>query len=52
MPVTINNVARESGVNISTVSRALNDGYGVNDQTREHVLAVAARLSYRPNRVA
>jgi len=52
MPVTIKDVARESGVNISTVSRALNDGYGVNGQTREHVLAVAARLSYRPNRVA
>ena len=41
MPVTIKDVARESGVNISTVSRALNNGYGVNDQTREHVIAVA-----------
>jgi LacI family transcriptional regulator len=45
-------VARESGVNISTVSRALNNGYGVNPQTREAVLAVAGRLNYRPNRVA
>src|ERR1700730_8970048 len=52
MPVTIKDVARESGVNISTVSRALNNGYGVNDQTRELVVAVAARLNYRPNRVA
>src|SRR6266852_5228842 len=52
MPVTIKDVARESGVNISTVSRALNNGYGVNDQTREHVIAVAARLNYRLNRVA
>src|SRR5450755_2849326 len=52
MPVTIKDVARESGVNISTVSRALNNGYGVNDQTREHVRAVAARLNYRPNRIA
>jgi LacI family transcriptional regulator len=52
MPVTIKDVARESGVNISTVSRALNNGYGVNDQTREHVMAVAARLHYRPNRIA
>lgn len=52
MPVTIKDVARESGVNISTVSRALNNGYGVNDQTREHVIAVAARLNYRPNRIA
>jgi len=51
MPVTIKDVARESGVNISTVSRALNNSYGVNHQTREHVAAVAARLNYRPNRV-
>jgi DNA-binding LacI/PurR family transcriptional regulator len=52
MPVTIKEVARESGVNISTVSRALNNGYGVNEQTREHVVAVAARLNYLPNRIA
>jgi DNA-binding LacI/PurR family transcriptional regulator len=52
MPVTIKDVARESGVNISTVSRALNNGYGVNEQTREHVMAVAARLNYHPNRIA
>src|ERR1700720_230195 len=52
MPVTIKDVGRESGVNISTVSRALNNSYGVNEQTREHVAAIAARLNYRPNRVA
>src|SRR5258708_21012106 len=52
MAVTIKDVARESGVNISTVSRALNNSYGVNEQTREHVAAVAARLNSRPNRVA
>src|SRR5882724_2332343 len=52
MPVKIRDVARESGVNISTVSRALNNGYGVNEQTRERVVAVAARLNYRPNRLA
>ena len=52
MAVTIKDVARESGVNISTVSRALNDEYGVHPETREHVVAVANRLKYRPNRVA
>ncbi len=52
MPVTIKDVARESGVNISTVSRALNNGYGVNAQTRELVVSVARRLNYRPNSVA
>ena len=52
MTITIKDVARESGVNISTVSRALNNGYGVNSQTRNHVMAVATRLNYRPNRIA
>jgi DNA-binding LacI/PurR family transcriptional regulator len=52
MPITIKDVARESGVNTSTVSRALNNGYGVNDETRKHVIAVAARLNYRTNRIA
>jgi LacI family transcriptional regulator len=52
MPVTIKDVARESGVNTSTVSRALNNGYGVNDGTRKHVLEVATRLNYRTNQVA
>jgi LacI family transcriptional regulator len=52
MAVTIKDVARESGVNISTVSRSLNGSYGVNKRTREKVLEVARRLDYRPNRVA
>src|SRR4029077_1622302 len=52
MPVTIKDGARESGVNISTVSRALNNGYGVNDDTRKRVMEVAARLNYRRNQVA
>ena len=52
MAVTIKDVARESGVNVSTVSRALNGGYGVHADTRELVAAVAKRLRYRPNRVA
>ncbi|MCU1233383.1 MAG: transcriptional regulator, LacI family [Candidatus Solibacter sp.] len=52
MAITIKDVARESGVNVSTVSRALNGEYGVHSDTRELVLAVAERLQYRPNRVA
>src|SRR6266568_3298380 len=52
MAITIKDVARESGVNVSTVSRALNGEYGVHSETRELVLAVAQRLQYRPNRVA
>ena len=52
MPVTIKDVARESGVNISTVSRALNDEYGVHPEYPRSCVAVADRLNYRPNRVA
>jgi LacI family transcriptional regulator len=52
MSITIKDVARESGVNVSTVSRALNGEYGVHPETRELVLGVAQRLHYRPNRVA
>ena len=52
MSVTIKDVARESGVNTSTVSRALNNGYGVNHKTRKHVMEVATRLNYRTNQVA
>jgi Transcriptional regulators len=52
MAVTIKDIARESGVNISTVSRSLNGNYGVHRETRERVLAVANRLNYRPNRIA
>src|SRR5882724_8949923 len=52
MQVTIKDVARESGVNVSTVSRALNGVYGVHPETRELVIAAAERLHYRPNRIA
>jgi LacI family transcriptional regulator len=52
MPITIKDVARESGVNTSTVSIALNNEYGVNVETRKHVMEVATRLNYRTNQVA
>src|ERR1035437_2013529 len=52
MTTTIKDIAREAGLNISTVSRALNNAYGVHEQTRNHVIAVAARLGYQPNRMA
>src|SRR5579863_6104699 len=52
MTVTLRDVAQKSGVNVSTVSRALNNSYGVHEDTRKHVLRVAARLNYRANQVA
>ncbi|MCX7523175.1 LacI family DNA-binding transcriptional regulator [Microbacterium sp. STN6] len=52
MAVTIRDVARESGVSISTVSRALASPEQVAEATRIHVQATAARMGYRPNRNA
>src|SRR5579872_4092106 len=52
MTVTLRDVAQKSGVNVSTVSRALNNSYGVHEDTRKHVFRVAARLNYRANQVA
>lgn len=52
MTVTIRDVARASGVHVSTVSRTFSAPHRVSGETRERVLAVAARLGYRPNRAA
>jgi DNA-binding LacI/PurR family transcriptional regulator len=50
--VTVHDVARASGVSISTVSRALTSPLLVAAATRERVTRVAAELGYRPNRAA
>jgi LacI family transcriptional regulator len=50
--VTIHDVAREAGVATSTVSRSFTNPQRVNERTRNHVLAVAERLEYRPNPLA
>jgi LacI family transcriptional regulator len=50
--VTIRDVARASGVHISTVSRTFSAPHLVNPETRTRVLAVAGELGYRPNRAA
>ncbi|MBS0432932.1 MAG: LacI family DNA-binding transcriptional regulator [Proteobacteria bacterium] len=50
--VTIKDVAREAGVSVATVSRALNGAASVTAQTRRHVAGVAARLRYVPHGAA
>jgi DNA-binding LacI/PurR family transcriptional regulator len=50
--VTLHDVAREAGVAVSTVSRALSNPDRVSPRTRDHVQAIARRLDYQPNRVA
>jgi len=50
--VVLRDVARRAGVSAMTVSRVLNERPGVGDDTRARVLAVAAALGYRPNKLA
>ncbi|TMD61869.1 MAG: LacI family transcriptional regulator [Chloroflexi bacterium] len=49
---TIADVARAARVHPSTVSRALNDGAVLRDETRKRVVRAARRLDYRPSAVA
>jgi DNA-binding LacI/PurR family transcriptional regulator len=50
--VTINEIARRSGVSKGAVSYALNGRPGVSDATRQRILAVADSLGWAPNRTA
>jgi len=50
--VNIKDVAEVARVSIATVSRVLAEKPHVRTEVREHVLAVAKELNYRPNRVA
>jgi LacI family transcriptional regulator len=47
--VTIDDVAALAKVSIKTVSRVVNQEYGVRQSTREKVLDAIAQLNYRPN---
>src|SRR5262245_64158200 len=51
-PVTLDDVARVSGVSQAAASRALNGRKGVRPDVRERVERVAQSLGYRPNRAA
>lgn len=52
MATTIKDIARKANVSYGTVSRALNNKYGVKRETRERVLAVAVKMGYSPNAIA
>ena len=50
--ITIKDIARLSGVSISSVSRALNDQPGVAPEIRKKVLSIAQAKGYRRNSLA
>jgi LacI family transcriptional regulator len=50
--VTIKDVAREAGVSVATVSRALNGHSNVTEQTRAHVMNIATALRFIPSQAA
>ncbi len=52
MAVTINDVAKEAGVSITTVSRVLNNNYPVKKETREIIERAIEKLNYNPNAMA
>jgi DNA-binding LacI/PurR family transcriptional regulator len=53
-PARLEDVAREAGVHVSTVSRVLNGSQTitVRPETRQRIIDTARRLRYRPNAIA
>ena len=50
--LTIRDIAKMCGVGVSTVSRAINDDPGINEQTKKRILKVIAEQKYIPNNSA
>ena len=44
--VTLSDIAKKSGVHMSTVSKALNDSQDLNEETREAIKKIAKELNY------
>lgn len=52
MPVTIKDIAKHTGLSLSTVSRALNKSGYVSSETQRRVDEAVAELGYQPNWIA
>lgn len=50
--ITLKNIAKEFGVSISTVSKALKDSHEIGEETREKIKAYADYYNYKPNSLA
>lgn len=49
---TIRDVAREAGVSVATVSRAMNQAESVSEKLRNRIDAAVAKLDFHPNAIA
>lgn len=52
MAITINDIAKEAGVSLATVSRVLNNSGYVKDETRKRILTVIEKHNYSPSAIA
>ncbi|MDP3312458.1 LacI family DNA-binding transcriptional regulator [Lutibacter sp.] len=50
--ITLKNIAKEFGVSISTVSKALKDSHEISEETRSKIKAFADYYNYKPNSLA
>ena len=50
--ITIKDIARELGISVSTVSRALTNNPEISETTKEMVRELARKLNYKPNLLA
>ena len=51
-PITIKDIARELGISVSTVSRALQNHPDISERTKQLVRECAQKLNYKPNLMA
>ena len=51
-PVSMADLARELGVSMTTVSRALSDHFSIGPAMKQKVLKLAKKYNYQPNRMA
>ncbi|MFQ5796695.1 MAG: LacI family DNA-binding transcriptional regulator [Candidatus Bipolaricaulia bacterium] len=50
--VTMEDIAKQAGVSVNTVSRALSDRPEISPETKQRILEIAGRLNYVPNKLA